>query len=327
MRPLLPGIVLCLHGIWALDEPSAGAANISIARLHEVLDHLTRLTRVVPLTDLLHRIERGRSTFGLSAITFDDAYLSVRDLALPLLERYRAPACVFAVSKAAETGARYWWDRIEDLHPKAPPERWRRLEDDAGLPQAYRAGQPGDLGPLRPLRQWILAEHRGRLPSALADELTRLEDETGWRSAQRSMTMDELRKLSGHELISMGVHTHTHAALALLPDDEVRQEIDACYRRLRDAEIPVLPILAAPFGLVDSRTARVAARSGMRSTLLVSARSLWGTVAPSALPRLMISEPRTGWRLLLNLTGAADAGRTLLGRRSPLAPPLPSPTT
>jgi peptidoglycan/xylan/chitin deacetylase (PgdA/CDA1 family) len=327
VRLPLPGTILCLHGIWTPDEPSAGAANISIARLNEALDRLTLLTRVVPLTDLLQRIEQGRSTIGLSAITFDDAYLSVRDLALPLLERYHAPACVFAVSGAAETGARYWWDRIEDLHPKTPPERWRRLEDDVGLPQAYRSGQPADLGPLRPLRQWILAEHRGRVPSALADELTRLEDETGWRSPQRSMTMDELRKLSDHELMSMGVHTHTHAALALLPDAEVRQEIDTCYTRLRDAGIPVLPILAAPFGLVDPRTARVAAESGMRSTLLVSARSLWGTVAPSALPRMMMSEPRSGWRLLLNLTGAADAGRTLLGRRSPLAPLLPSPTT
>ena len=327
MKSPLPGIVVCLHGIWESSEPSYGSANISIARLEELLSLLATMTRVVPLADLLERIERGRSTLGLSAITFDDAYLSIRDLALPVLERHRAPACVFAVSGAAQEGARYWWDRLEDLHPRTQPARWRQLEDGSGLPEAYRQGQPRGLGPLRPLRQWILAEHRGRIPGAFAEGLTRLEDELGWRTAQRSMTMGELRDLSRHELISFGVHTHTHAALALLPDSEVRQEIDTCYDQLRDEGIPILPLLAAPYGLVDSRTSRLAAESGMRSTLLVSARSLWGRVATSAVPRMMMSEPRQGFRLLLNLTGTADAARTLLGRREPLAPPLPSPTT
>lgn len=327
MKLPMPGIVVCLHGVWGSDEPSAGIANISTARLEEVFSVLATTTHIVPLADLLDRIEQGRSTYGLSAITFDDAYLSVRDLALPALERHQAPACVFVVSGAAHEGARYWWDRIEDLHPKTRPERWRMLEDDAGLPQEYRDGQPDDLGALRPLRQWILAEYGGRLPGALAEGLSRLEDELGWRTAQRAMTMDELRGLARHELISFGVHTHTHAALAFLPDTEVRQEIDTCHVLLQDEGIPVLPVLAAPFGLVDSRTARIAAEAGMRSTLLVSARSLWGGVVTSAVPRMMMSEPRRGWRLLLNVTGAADVGRTLLGRRSPLAPPLPSATT
>ena len=327
MRAPLPGIVTCLHGVWGSDEPSAGTANISSARLEELLSLLSNTTRIVPLADLLERIERGRSTYGLSAVTFDDAYLSVRDLALPLLERHRAPACVFVVSGAAREGARYWWDRIEDLHPRTRPERWRQLEEAAGLPQAYRDGQPGDLGPLRPLRQWLLAEHRGRAPGALDEGLSRLEEELGWRTAQRSMTMEELRGLGRHELISLGVQTETHAALALLPDTDVHRVIDSSYRALQDQQLRVLPVLAAPFGLVDSRTARLAADCGMRSTLLVSARSLWGGVTLSAVPRMMMSEPRRGWRLLLNLTGAADAGRTLLGRRSPLAPPLPSATS
>ena len=49
---------------------SSGSANISTARLEELLSLLTTLTHVVPLADLLERIERGRSTLGLSAITF-----------------------------------------------------------------------------------------------------------------------------------------------------------------------------------------------------------------------------------------------------------------
>lgn len=327
MRLPLPGIVLCLHGIWAPDTPSAGAANISIARLEEVLSVLTALTRIVPLADLLHRIDQGRSTYGLSALTFDDAYLSVRDLALPLLERYHAPACVFVVSGAAETGAPFWWDRIEDLHPRTSSARWRQLEEEAGVLEDYRRGQPGHLGPLRPLRQWILAEHRGRMPGALADGLSGLEQELHWRTAQRSMTLDEIRDLGQRDLISFGVHTHTHPVLALLSDAEVLREIETCAAVLQEQGICRLPVLAAPFGLVDSRTARLASQVGMRHTLLISARSLWRPPSAEAIPRPMISEARKGWRLLVNVLGLSDAARTVLGRRSPLAPPLPSPST
>ena len=327
MRGAIPGIVLCLHGIWSAEDPSAGAANISTTRLEEVLGLLGTLTRIIPLAELLQRIDRGRSIRGLSAITFDDAYSSVSELALPLLQRHQAPACVFAVSETAATGARYWWDRVEDLHPRTSAARWRRLEDDAGLPESYRAGQPRDLGPLRPLRQWILSAHRGRLPASLATGLSALESELGWRTTQRSMTIEELRSLSRDPLISLGAHTHTHAALALLTDEEVRQEIATCVERFEEADLPLLPILAAPYGLVDARTPRIATESGLPHTMLVSARSLWRPQASAPVPRVMISEARTGWRLFLNLSGATDVVRTIAGIRSPLAPPLPSPTT
>ena len=327
MRLPLPGIVLCFHGIWPPDAPSAGAANISTSRLEEVLSVLTALTRIVPLTDLLDRIDHGRSTYGLSAITFDDAYLSVRDLALPLLKRYQAPACVFVVSGAAQTGAPYWWDRIEDLHPRTPSARWRQLEEEAGLLEEYRSGQPGNLGPLRPLRQWILAEHQGRLPRSLDHALSRLEEELHWRTPQRPMTLDELLGLGRHDQISFGVHTHTHPVIAQLPDAEVVREVETCASIMQEQGIRPLPVLAVPYGYIDSRTARLAAQAGMRHTLLMSARSLWRTPSAMAIPRPMISEARRGWRLLLNICGASDAARTLRGRRSPLAPSLPSATT
>ena len=327
MKPPLPGIVVCLHGIWESNEPSSGSANISTARLEELLSLLATMTHVVPLADLLERIERGRSTLGLSAITFDDAYLSMRDLALPLLGAPSGPGLRVRGFRGGAGGGPVLVGSHRGSAPENAGGAVAKLEDDSGLPKNTATGNHMNSAPLRPMRQWILAEHRGRLTGRVAEGLTRLEDELGWRTPQRSMTMGELRSLSRHELISFGVHTQTHAALALLPDAEVRQEIDTCYDQLRDEGIPVLPVLAAPFGLVDSRTGRLAAESGMRSTLLVSARSLWGRVATSAVPRMMMSEPRQGFRLLLNLTGTADAGRTLLGRRSPLAPPLPSPTT
>jgi len=46
------------------------------------------------------------------ALTFDDAYRGVLELALPLLERFAAPATVFVATAYAREGARYWWDRL-----------------------------------------------------------------------------------------------------------------------------------------------------------------------------------------------------------------------
>jgi peptidoglycan/xylan/chitin deacetylase (PgdA/CDA1 family) len=87
--------VLAYHAIGDVDA-AIDHNNLftSVAAFHEQLEFLRRRRRVVPLTDVV----QGRvPTTGppAVAITFDDAYVSVRDIALPLLREYDFPATVF----------------------------------------------------------------------------------------------------------------------------------------------------------------------------------------------------------------------------------------
>ncbi len=260
------GAVLCFHGIDADATPSRSSMHVPLGLLEAIVDTLEGLGTIVPLRDLVGRHIAGRSTKGMLAVTADDGYASWL-AAEPFLKRHGMPLTIFAVSDALDTGRRFWWDRLEDSASRAYSERWQRFEDECELPTAYRLGQPAAEGPVRPLRQWVLAEHAGRWPRTLEEPLMRLENELGSRTDQRAMTEQELAGFLARTGADVGVHTVSHAALPFLPDQElvaeIRQADEALRERFRDA----LPYLALPFGLFDARTLRLAADAGMTVSL------------------------------------------------------------
>jgi peptidoglycan/xylan/chitin deacetylase (PgdA/CDA1 family) len=88
--------VLAYHAVGDVD-PTLDRNNLYTpsAAFQAQLQFLRRRRRVVPLADVVaSRVPTGgRPTV---ALTFDDAYTSVRDVALPLLQQYGFPATVFA---------------------------------------------------------------------------------------------------------------------------------------------------------------------------------------------------------------------------------------
>lgn len=319
------GAILCFHGLDVDAAPSRASIHLPLHSLEASVAVVRSLATIVPLRELVTRHVAGRGTAGLVALTADDAYASLL-AAEPFLRQSAVPFAVFVVSDAR--GRSFWWDRIDDLFPLAPADRWRRFEDECGLPENYRRGQPADEGPLRPLRQWVLAEHAGRWPKALEESLFRLEEDLGRRTAQRSMTETELAGFVSRTGTEVGVHTVSHAVLPFLPDDEVVREIAHCHEDLRSRFPEVLPYLAVPFGLCDARTLRLAAEGGMTVSLTLAGGPLLTRFVPElGMPRLCVMRECTPGILALQLSGVAAVGNRLRRRRVIPYPSLPSPTT
>src|SRR5437763_3799878 len=321
------GSILCYHSLTSAELPSAGIVNVPVDEYHSVMQVVRRSGEIVSLREVVRRHQAGLSTAGLIAVTFDDAYAAVLATVEDRPGEVRVPITLFVVTDAARAGTSYWWDRVEDVFARVSPERWRAFEDTIGLPAAYRIGQPADLGPLRPLRQWILAAHGGRWPAALEQPLAALEAGAGWTTRHRSMTFDELDRLGSLPEVEIGVHTQTHAVLPLLPDGEVRQEILGSYHTLRERYAgKAVPLLAFPFGLFDGRTARLASDVGMQAAFGLGNRTLRDVPRSGVLPRFIMAVGETRWRLALKLLGVRE--RLRRGQRGALAcPVLPSATS
>jgi peptidoglycan/xylan/chitin deacetylase (PgdA/CDA1 family) len=253
--------------------------------------------RCVPVGELVERHMAGRSTKGLLAITFDDAYVSVRERALPLLAQRGMPSCLFAVSEAATSRAPYWWDRIEAVARAATPERWAAFERACGAPQNTA------------LREWVLRDHRGRWPAHAAEALATAEREAQVRVTDRSLSLDDLATLAADPLVQIGVHTVTHAALPTLDDAGIREEVAACHRTLRDAIPGVLPLLAAPYGLGDARVVRVSRDAGMTAVLSVSGMTLTRDAPVERVPRVCLLAGMPVWKVGITLAGWLDGRR------------------
>lgn len=321
------GAILCFHGLDVDGSPSPSSMHISLRHLEEIIECIKGVGRVVPLQELAVRHVGGRSTAGLVALTADDAYASWLG-AEPLLARLEVSLTFFAVSGALEAGSRFWWDRIEDAAAVATPARWRRFEDDCGLPEAFRRGHPASEGVVRALRQWLLAGHAGRWPDSLDEPLERLEEEAGRRTSQRSMTGEELAGFLACTGSDVGVHTASHAALPFLSNDELVQEIRRGHEQLRARFPNVLPYLAIPFGLFEARTLRLAAEAGMAASLTLESHPLDRPFANAiGVPRLCVVREQKPALLTLRASGLARLIEGFRGNAHGPYPVLPSPAT
>lgn len=328
MRPLRSaGAILCLHGVTSAALPGQSVVHVPVADFKALIAAAQRMGQLVPLRDLVERHMAGCSTAGLIAVTVDDAYASLLGEVAEFVGNEGIPLTVFAVTEAASEGAPYWWDRVDDLFPRVRKERWREFEDACGLSDDFRKGQPARYGPLRPLRQWLLATHTGRWPQVLEPLLHGLEEETGTRTVQRSMTFEELARFAALPSVDVGVHTMTHPVLPLLPDAELNREISTGYLALRDRFTNTVPILAAPFGLFDGRTVAAAREAGMMASLTLAGTTLKQHPGRDDLPRFCVSRQDTATKLRVRMTGLLDPGRWWWGRSAPRYPALPSATT
>ena len=240
--------ILLYHRVF--DTPSdPQELCVSPAHFGEHLEILRTRYRLVPLTELAeaaHTRTLGRATV---AITFDDGYADTLAFARPALESHCAPATVFAVSGTLQSGANFWWDRLERvlLRPGRLPEvlaltiagqslsfplgRWARLsEEEFERLRGWATSIPEDPTPRHTAYRAIWQRLRALPHEAREDLLRGLESQASDLSAlpesARSLLTEELRELADSRFVEIGAHTVSHEVLAALPADRQRQEIE-----------------------------------------------------------------------------------------------------
>jgi peptidoglycan/xylan/chitin deacetylase (PgdA/CDA1 family) len=312
--------ILCFHGVRGKGQPDGGGIHVGERYLRDAIALAMRLGTVVPLRDLIARCRADKSTKGLVALTFDDACLSVHQVAAPIIRATGTHATIFAVRDASETGVPFWWDRLSQLAPLLSSAEWHALLVALGVQPTAADGH--DQGRLA--RDAVITSHRGALPPAVHLLLSAAEERYGVGGGyDRAMTTAELALLAADAHFEVGVHTVTHRALPLLSDAEIQSEIRDCHDWMQATIGRVLPVLAIPYGLRDDRTAPLAARAGMEAVLRIAPRNVSRRWDAHGLPRYSMSERRSGWKLGAALLGAYEWVSLIGLRAGPGDPPMP----
>jgi peptidoglycan/xylan/chitin deacetylase (PgdA/CDA1 family) len=123
-------------------------------------------------------------------LTFDDGYRSVLTEALPILERYEIPALVFVSTGAVERGERFWYDALAERDGEAAVSAAKALDTAA----------------------WRNVVAQVAMPAAPDDP-------------HAPLTIDEVRRLARHPLITIGAHTVSHPILQRASLAEQAEEI------------------------------------------------------------------------------------------------------
>jgi peptidoglycan/xylan/chitin deacetylase (PgdA/CDA1 family) len=235
-RDLLPRrpapSILLYHRI---AEGSFDPWGLAVAphRFEAQVQWLARNRNILPLTKFAQLHREGRLPADAVAITFDDGYASVLEVAAPILSHAGAPATVFLSAELIERGAEFWWDELQNIALGFHASSLRLGDEQVPL----GARSDGDLrwpagAPARTARQRAFLQLWTRLkamsPSQLDAAMTELSQQAGVKrqpeSSRRAITAAEAQA-GRWSSIQFGSHAVTHASLPALEARERQREI------------------------------------------------------------------------------------------------------
>ncbi|WP_346900481.1 polysaccharide deacetylase family protein [uncultured Roseibium sp.] len=212
-----------------------------ISDFEELLGSIRKSGRDILTFDEAHRRLEDPAGRPFVVLTFDDGYRSNLELALPVMERYEAPATIFVPTQMMTREINAWWLGLRHMVLTND-----RIDME---PMGIRIECPdvdGKIATLRRLTAWVWDDfHRADMLGHVFDAHRVLLPDL-----VESLVMSEADMIAAdrHPLIEIGAHTTTHRALTLLSETEVKDDIGANKRFLEERLGREVPYFAYPYG-------------------------------------------------------------------------------
>jgi peptidoglycan/xylan/chitin deacetylase (PgdA/CDA1 family) len=251
---------LIFYGHRVADDNEGYLRGLPPAYFEEQLAYLTRHYEIISLTRLLDCYEQHWPVPHRSAvITFDDGFRDNLVNALPLLERYNAPATIFVATGCISSGELPWSQRLgflfqttKKMSVELPVSGGGRfdLTTRAARAAAYRTAK-------EPLKSSARAERERQL--ATFSELLEVE-----APRDRMLSWDDLAAMQSRG-VELGAHTYSHPLLARIPQDEAIWEMERSRDDLSEHFGITRPPFCFPAGSQTAELFDTAERLGFRS--------------------------------------------------------------
>jgi peptidoglycan/xylan/chitin deacetylase (PgdA/CDA1 family) len=259
------------------------------------LEYLARHFDVVSLHDAVRLLRHRRVERPTAAITFDDGFQSVHDVALPVLKRMGLPASVFVVSGLVGTDDTPWYCRLNRALGVATRRSLEWREESFPLDSAPLRGRAGAIlqERLKELPHPRLMHELSAVVGALGDDAERPIPPA---SSYRMMGARELQALTAGGLFEVGAHGVSHAILSLLPPEDREREIAESVAAVKRLTGQACRYFSYPNGLAadyDRDTRRLLKELGVEAALTAVAGANVPTTSPMELRRYGVGAETT----------------------------------
>jgi peptidoglycan/xylan/chitin deacetylase (PgdA/CDA1 family) len=281
--------ILAYHRISA-DGADPLALSVDPARFAEQLDVLGREAVTLPLDEFADRLDAGDLPDRAVALTFDDAYTDVLEVAAPEMVRRGLPATLFVPTDHVARGRGFWWDEVGLLLRAARADAPLVLELECdGERRAWAARTPAQRGEARRhLHAWLQPKSSAQIAGVL-------EQLRAWAgvSAAPPVPADPaaVARFAEQPGMSVGAHTAHHVNLRTADEATRRAEIEASRDDLRTWTGVAPRSFSYPFGVprvdFDDAIEQLVASSGFAQAVAMAPGPLAPRVDRYALPRHM----------------------------------------
>lgn len=225
---------VCFHAVHAeSSEPLLPYMHsVSFKQFRQLIKNITRVASVLPADEFVEEVYKSKAR--ITTISFDDAYASIFDQALPYLIERQMPLTVF-VNPSTLKGNVLWRDNIRLIYKYG-------LENEA---KVYLKNE------LSVIMNNLYKDSKSPLiNSGLIDEKIRMfcKKKKIEMPSGLYLSVTALKELSDYKEISIGNHSASHFMLSSLTSQQQEEEIIHAQEYLTNAGITPCKVFAAPFG-------------------------------------------------------------------------------
>ncbi len=202
---------------------------------HGVIRSLVRAGTPVSMEDVIRHVDEQRPFPPRAfAVTFDDGFENNYSVAAPILADHGVPATFYVTTSFVEHNAMAWIDRIEVCFEAASPGHIRLPWSGGAHTFRTRADRIRILDEIRTRMKADPTINRDAFIGDLFAQCRLNEVHHGRGPLDRKLSWAQVQQLDADPLFTVGGHSHTHATLGLLTEDEMRAEIETSLCLLGD---------------------------------------------------------------------------------------------
>ena len=219
--------ILLYHGVTKFN--SEGIENISGKHMEakefdKQMKWLSENKNVVTLKEV-------NNTPDSVAITFDDAFKNVHDVALPILKKYDLPATFFITTGFVGTDKIFWVDKVEHMINYS---KNTILELDlytrTFFPVLTKEGKLNSMNSIKAFLKKAKPKIRDRI-------INDMKLQTDWNEEKlaenyETLSWGDVRNLDDTPKYEVGGHSENHEILSYLSSDELNYEVKHCLETL-----------------------------------------------------------------------------------------------
>lgn len=188
---------------------------------------------IIPLSHAIECLKNREIKRPTAVITLDDGFQNNYDNAFPILREAKVPATLFLVTGFLNTNYTYWYGRLLQAMSET---RKKLLEWDGRVFDLSVADSKVKASVV--IAEWLKQFHQSQLLNELRKIILELgedpESPIEARSPFRMLNHKSIEEMVNSGLIELGAHTHSHAILSLLSEDERRKEIEASIQAIKE---------------------------------------------------------------------------------------------
>jgi len=216
-------VVLMYHRVLPVDANSFSSEGIVVTpkTFERQLDFLKEHFTALSAEAFCNCLKQGKFPRRACLLTFDDGWFDNERYALPILERHRIPAVLFAATGYIGGNGAFWQEELTRLLFTASQSSARHasLLEQLGLGSLVSADA---VEARRRAREFVTRLKSGdpaeivRVRQLLVGILGLSDDQHDFTGDDRFLTWDALRRLAAGALFTVASHGHTHRPLTQL---------------------------------------------------------------------------------------------------------------